>query len=78
MHEFLKHETVNVNAAGALGNTALMMAWFRGQLDMVSELLKFPTVDVHFKNKAGSTALDIAYGLELVEIARCLEEYTKK
>ena len=42
---------------------------------MVSELLKFPKVHVYAKNKAGSTALDIAFELELVEITRCLEEH---
>ena len=45
---------------------------------MVSELLKFPLIDVHAKNKAGSTALDIARALDLVDIAKCLEQHTKK
>ena len=57
---FLKHEEVDVNATGANGNTPLIWACLRGNLYMVSELLKFPLTDVHAKNKAGSTALDIA------------------
>ena len=71
---FLGHRRVDVNAAGgALGNTALMWACLRGEGAIVSELLAFPMVDVHAKNKAGSTALDIARELELLEIARLLE-----
>jgi hypothetical protein len=39
---------------------------------LCSELLAFPMVDVHVKNKAGSTALDIARELKMLEIARLL------
>ena len=71
---FLKHGRVAVNTAGgALGSTALMWACLRGQADIVSELLAFPMLDVHAKNKAGSTALDIARELQMLEIARLLE-----
>jgi hypothetical protein len=34
-------------------------------------------VNVHAKNKAGSTALEIALGLEMFRTARCLEEHVK-
>jgi ankyrin repeat protein len=84
IHEFLKFSevnvnvNVNVNTVGAKGNTALMWACLRGHSSMVSELLKFTLIDVHTKNKAGSTALDITGELELVEIAKCLEEHTRK
>jgi ankyrin repeat protein len=82
IHEFLKfgevNVNVNVNTVGANGNTALMWACLRGHSNMVSELLKFLLIDVHAKNKAGSTPLDIDRGLELVEIAKCLEEHTRK
>jgi ankyrin repeat protein len=75
---FLKHESVDVNTAGgALGNTALMWACLRGQAAIVSELLEFPMLDVHLKNNAGSTALDIARELKLLEIARLLEVRTE-
>ena len=71
---FLNHGRADVNAAGgAIGNTALMWACLRGQDDIVSELLAFPMVDVQAKNKAGSTALDIARELQMLEIARLLE-----
>ena len=33
-----------------------------------------PMADLHVKNKAGSPALGIARGLEMMEIATCLEE----
>jgi ankyrin repeat protein len=66
---------LDVKAAGALGYTPLMWTCLRGQADIVSKLLTFPTIDVHAKNTAGSTALDIAYKLELFEIAKCLEDY---
>ena len=73
---FLKHEGLDVNAiGGAHGNTALMWACLRGQAEIVSELLALPMVDVHSKNKAGSTALNIARGLEMFEITRLLEEH---
>ena len=64
-------------AGGALGNTALIWACLRGQADIVSELLAFPMVDVQAKNKAGSTALDIARELQMLEIVRLLEARTK-
>ena len=47
----------------------LMWACCQGQSDIVSELLALPMVDVHAKNKAGSTALDIARRSEMFEIA---------
>ena len=69
---------VDVNfTGGALGNTALMWACLRGQAAIVSKLLAFPMVDVHAKNKAGSTALDIARELQMLEIARLLEARTE-
>ena len=71
---FLKHGRVDVNAAGgALGNTALIWACLRGQAAIVSELLAFPMLDVEAKNKAGSTALDIASELQMIETARLME-----
>ena len=72
---FLKHGRVDVNAAGGalLGNTALMWACLLGQADIVSELLAFPMLDVHAKNKAGSTTLDFARELQMLEIAQLLE-----
>jgi ankyrin repeat protein len=69
---------VDLNATGSHGNTALMWACYRGQSGMVAELLHPPLVDVHAKNKAGSTALDISYGLELLEIAKRLEKHIKE
>jgi hypothetical protein len=39
--------------------------------------LQHDSVDAHAKNKAGSSALDIARWLELVDIARSLEEHAK-
>ena len=73
---FLKHEGLDVNAiGGAHGNTALMWACLRGQTDIVSKLLALPMVDVHSKNKAGSTALDIARGLEIFDIVKLFEHH---
>jgi ankyrin repeat protein len=69
---------VNTTGRGALGNTPLMWACLRGQPAIVSELLAaFPMLDVHAKNKAGSTALDIARELKLLKIARLLEARTE-
>ena len=78
---FLQHEgrmDVNATGRGALGNTPLMWACLRGRAAIVSEMLAaFPMLDVHAKNKAGSSALDIARELKLLEIARLLEARTE-
>jgi ankyrin repeat protein len=68
-----------VNAiGGALRNTSLMWACLRGQAATVSKLLAIPSVDVHAKNKVGSTALHIARELQMLEqIARLLEARTE-
>lgn len=76
--ELLKHEEVDVNVKGALGNTVLMWACLWHHTEFVLELLKHPHVDVLAMNVAGSTALDIAHKLELVEIVKCLEKSMKK
>jgi hypothetical protein len=38
-------------------------------------LLEHENVDVHIKNKAGSTALDIARNLGTIEMTKCLEKH---
>lgn len=59
------------------GNTPLMWACFRGQLDIVQELLH-ADVDQRAKNKAGSAALDIAGKLRMIDIIRCIEEHGRR
>ena len=54
-----------------------MWACLRSQAAIVSELLAFPILDVHAKINAGSTALDIARELQMLEIVRLLEARTK-
>ena len=66
-----------MNVQGAHGNTAHIWVTLRGRLDVVCELLDDDNVDVSVRNKAGSTALDIARKCELFEIASCLEEHSK-
>jgi ankyrin repeat protein len=69
----LKHESVDVGVTGAHGNPPLILATLQGQLDVVCDLLAHPTVNVNAKNKAGSTALDIARNCEMHQIANLLE-----
>jgi ankyrin repeat protein len=55
-----KQDNVNLNVRGRLGYTVLMWATLKGNVDMVSQLLQYDTLDTTLKNLAGSTALDIA------------------
>ena len=55
-----------------------MWACLLGQSNVVSKLLALPMGNVHAKNKAGSTALDIACGLKIVELSKCREEHAKE
>jgi ankyrin repeat protein len=66
-----------VNVHGAHGNTTLIWATLADRLDVVCEMLKDDRVDTGVRNKAGSTALDIARKCKLFEIARCLEKHSK-
>ena len=68
---------MNVNATGAHGNTPLMWACFCSQVSLVLELLQHAKVDVHAKNRAGSTVLDIANRHDMFEIAECLVQHSK-
>ena len=65
----------DANAKGALGNTALIWATFRGRLDIICMILPHERVDACVRNKAGPTALDIARRLEIFDIVECLEEH---
>ena len=76
-HDLVNHDRVDVNATDLKGRSAFFWASYQGHSKMVSELLKSPLIDVHAKNKAGSTALDIARELELVEITKCVEKHAK-
>ena len=64
----LNYDEVDVNGQGSLGYTALMWATLQGRLDSVCELLKNDKVDTSLKNKAGSTALDLARHCEMFDI----------
>lgn len=44
-------------------------------MDVVRDILNHKKVDVHHKNKAGSTVLDIARKCELFDIASYLERH---
>ena len=46
-----------------------------GKVDVVSMLLTFETIDVNMRNKAGSTALDLARHCQMLDIAKCLEAH---
>lgn len=73
--EALIRKDVDVNTQGPLGYTSLLWATVRGRKDAVSMLLKHKKVDANVKNKAGSTALDIARICELHDIVRLLKEH---
>lgn len=73
--ELLKKEKVDVNKrTWSCGNTPLICASSAGHLGIVRMLLRNKNVDVHVKNKAGLTALDVA---RTPGITKCLEEYIK-
>jgi ankyrin repeat protein len=55
-----------------------MWACLRGESDLVLEFLQHGRANVHAKNKVGSTALDVAHGLEIIDIAISLAEHATK
>ena len=55
--------------------TSLMWACLKGKSDIVSLLLKRGDVDTNVKNKAGSTALDVAHKCEMIDVVRLLEDH---
>lgn len=50
----------NINAINALGETALHIAAQKGLIDSVKLLLSRKDIDIHIKNNAGKTPVDIA------------------
>ena len=65
---------MDLNVRGRFGNTVLMWATLKGELEVVSTLLKDDTLDTKLKNIAGSTALDIAHNCEHVALAELLQD----
>jgi ankyrin repeat protein len=73
--EALASADADVNIRGPLGNTALFWAILSGSVDTVSMLLKCEMIDVSIRNKAGSTALDVARNCQMLDIAKCLDDH---
>ena len=65
---------VDLNVHGRFGYTVLMWATLKGELEVVSTLLKHDTLDTNLKNIAGSTALDIAHNCGHVALAELLQD----
>ena len=68
---------VDFNVRGRLGYTVLMWATLKGELEVVSTLLKHEILDKHLKNIAGLTALDIAHNCGHEAISTLLRDTDK-
>ena len=66
----LANESINVNAAGSDGQTALMYAAVWKEWKTVSLLLAHPQIDVNKTDSAGLTALDHAKGSQVKKLLK--------
>lgn len=78
LHENAKNIYDYVNAKDSRGDSPLMWAAARGNIDAVQELLTVNVLDVNAQNSAGKTAKDWAEQKHHKEIVEILQAYIEK